>query len=126
MIRLTTLMKAEKTITIMPDFGNGPWAWEKDSTDETTYVGGCIASAEWMDGRYHVSGGLKKEFGEWVSRFENQCKDEGFDWTAFHRRGMELAKRLKQELGDRVKIVYAKPVEDPNHKSEEQTEITGN
>jgi hypothetical protein len=46
-----------------------------------------------------------------------------FNWSAFHRQGMALAKRLKQELGDRARVVYAKPVEDPDYKTEEQVEI---
>ena len=38
-------MIPKKTITVMPDFGMSPWAWEKDATDVTAYVGGNIADA---------------------------------------------------------------------------------
>jgi len=113
-----------KTITIMPDCGFSPWAWEKAATDETTYVGTCIADAECgIYGRYPISKELEREFGEWSSYFEWHNDKEGFDWPAFHRRGLELSRRLKAELGDRVKIVYAKPCEDPDYKTDEQTEI---
>lgn len=124
MNRLTQMVTTPaKTITIMADFGMGPWAWEKDASDETTRVGLNIASSEWIVSRYDVSTSLKKDFSAWVIHFENHYDDAGFDWPEFHRRGIELSRRLKAELGVRVKIVYAKPVEDPNHKTGEQTEI---
>ncbi|MBC8417905.1 MAG: hypothetical protein H8E10_04855 [Desulfobacterales bacterium] len=37
-------MKPDKTITIMADFGFGPYAWLKDAADESDYVGINIAN----------------------------------------------------------------------------------
>ncbi len=37
-------MKPEKTITIMADFGFGPYAWLKDASDESEHVGENIAN----------------------------------------------------------------------------------
>ena len=102
----------------------GPWAWEKDATDLTPYVGGNIADAVGgMSARYPITKALEQDFAAWVTHFENHCDDVGFDWPAFHRRGLELSRRLKAELGDRVKIVYVKPHEDPGHKTDRGTEI---
>ena len=112
-----------KTITIMPDFGMGPWAWEKDATDKTAYVGGNIADAVSGMPDYPISEELNQDFATWVTFFENCYDKPVMDWPAFHRRGIELSRRLKAELGDRVKVVYAKPCEDPGYKTDEQTEI---
>ena len=57
------------TITIMPDFGNGPYAWEKDDSDDTTYVGGNIADAVsgFEFSGYKVSAALEAKFAAWVT-----------------------------------------------------------
>jgi len=35
----------ERTISIMADFWNGPYAWLKDASDESSFVGVNIADA---------------------------------------------------------------------------------
>jgi hypothetical protein len=37
-----------------------------------------------------------------------------YDWNGFHRLGIYLAVQLKEELGDRARVFYEKPDEDPN------------
>jgi hypothetical protein len=51
------------------------------------------------------------------------CLYLSFDWTWFHAGGLELCRRLKQELGDRVRIVYIKASEDPDTDVEHRREI---
>jgi hypothetical protein len=125
LVDIASLRGVDKTIIIMPDFGMGPWAWEKDAADESPYVGINIADASsgMLPERYPISDELKHDFANWVMFFESCCHFPTFHWDAFHRHGLELSRRLKAELGDRVKIVYTKPVEDPNYKTDEQTEI---
>lgn len=44
------------------------------------------------------------------------------DWPSFHARGLELARRLKGEVGE-VRVIYSKPIEDPPHAEHEHVEI---
>ncbi len=39
------------------------------------------------------------------------------DWKRFHDQGIALARRLKAELGDQVRVVYDTPVEDPSYRT---------
>lgn len=105
-----------KMITIMPDFGMGPYAWEKDDSDRTTCVGGCIADAVcgFVGTGYRVSKALEADFAMWIGLFGRHSHEPGFDWDSFHRQGIALARRLKAELGDQVRVVYDTPVEDPS------------
>lgn len=117
-------MKPEKTITIMADFGFGPYAWLKDASDETDYVGLNIANRETGMTEFDISKQLETDFAEWITRFERHAlNNSDFPWELFHQDGLLLAKRLKQEVGNVANVVYVKPTEDPNHQVEEKTWI---
>jgi hypothetical protein len=103
-----------KMITVMADFGGSLYAWEKDDSDETTVVGGLVADGGWgFWGGYVVSKELQREFAIWAGEFERESRTSGFRWDRFHEVGVSLARRLKGELGDSVRVVYATPWEDP-------------
>lgn len=108
-----------KMITIMPDYGMGPYAWQKDDNDKTTYVGGNIAdSVCGFEGTgYKVSKALEADFAKWMGLFGRYSDKPGFDWDNFHRQGIALARRLKAELGDQARVVYDTPVEDPSFRT---------
>ena len=119
-----------KTITILPDFGMGPYGWIKDADDETRYVGGNIADAtcgfEFTE--YKVSAELERDFAAWVTWFERACSvsdDEtaAFDWPEFHRQGLALTIRLKVEIGDQARVMYDKPCEDPTADPTQRVEV---
>ena len=113
-----------KTITIMADFGNGPYAWLKDASDESRWVGGNVADAVSGFGEeYGVPAELEKQFADWVMRFECEYNNPSFDWNAFHREGMTLCQHLKRVLGEAYRVVYVKPHEDPNYRTNRRTEI---
>ena len=111
-----------KMITIMPDFGMSPYAWIKDDSDKTTWVGAYLADAlsgfEGSD--FKVSATLVTDFAAWASWFEREAVGNSalaMDWDEFHRQGIALARRLKAELGDQVRVVYDTPVEDPSYRT---------
>ena len=115
-------MKPEKTITIMADFGFGPYAWLKDASDQTDYVGLNIANRKTGMTEFHVSKLLEADFAKWIDRFERYALDNpDFDWKTFNQEGVRLAKRLKQEVGNSANVLYVKPAEDPDHEAEEKT-----
>jgi hypothetical protein len=103
-----------KTITIMPDFGGAPYAWIKDASDTSEYVGLMAASAEYGFDEFDVPKDLETAFSDWSLRFTRNCDDDDFDWPAFHAEGIGLAKKLKQAVGDKANVVYAKAFEDPS------------
>jgi hypothetical protein len=105
-----------KIITIMPDFGMSPYAWERDETDEHRGVGGAITDSVcgFENTPYKVSAALQREFREWAVHFERNAGYPGnIDWPRFHEIGLALAKRLKKEIGDQARVVYERPYEDP-------------
>ncbi|MBF0405862.1 MAG: hypothetical protein HQM10_00800 [Candidatus Riflebacteria bacterium] len=113
-----------KTITIMADFGFGSYAWLKDASDQTDYVGLNIANRKTGMTVFHVSKRLEVDFGKWIDIFErNALGNHDFDWKTFHWDGLCLAKRLKQEVGNLANVLYVKPAEDPNHGVKKKTWI---
>jgi hypothetical protein len=117
-------MKPNKTITIMADFGLGPYAWLKDASDESDYVGVNIANSRTGMDEFDISDRLQKEFADWIGRFERGALDNPkFPWASFHKEGLALSRRLKKEIGEIANVVYVKPFEDPDHEQEEKTRI---
>ena len=115
-------------ITVMPDYGMGPYAWQKSATDTSTLIGICIATA--VDGfetdeGTKISSDLQAGFADWTAQFEQFAGKPDFDWQAFHREGLSLSRRLKQELGSNYRVSYHKPCEDPASEINEFTEIAG-
>ena len=120
--------EAEVIITVMPDYGMGPYAWEKPSSDKTPYVGICIATAvdklETEDGTT-ITEALHAAFVSWTGDFEQFAEKPDFDWRAFHSRGIDLSQKLKFELGKCFQVVYHKPFGDPDHEVDAYIDITG-
>ena len=116
---------ADKTITVMADFGMGPYAWLKDSSDKTSFVGGNIADAvSGFSGFLPLSARLEHDFSEWVTEFESHYDEHSFDWRNFNSRGVALSKRLKCEVKDAYDVVYVAPSEDPIDGRRLRVEIT--
>jgi hypothetical protein len=117
-------MKSNKTVTIMADFGFGPYAWLKDAADETDYVGINIANLKTGMTDLRISKQLESDFTKWIERFERDALDNpNFPWSSFHEAGISLSYRLKEEVGDAVNVLYVKPFEDPQHQTDEKTWI---
>ena len=116
-------MKPEKIITIMADFGFGPYAWLKNASDETDYVGINIANRETGMTEFDISEQLERDFAQWIDRFEQGALKDDFPWESFHQEGIQLSKRLKDEVGEIANVVCVKPTEDPDHETGEKTWI---
>lgn len=115
------------TYTIMPDYGNAAYAWIRKPGAVGPGVGGNIADGGtgWM-GKHPISKELETDFAMWAIEFEGEVTDETeltFHWQDFHNRGLALARRLKTELGPDVRVIYEKPIEDPDCAIEERREI---
>lgn len=94
------------TLTVYPDYGNAPFLW-RDRV--------CVCDGVSHDESTPMSEMLWKQFSDWAIEFEHFFgPDPMWDWRAFHLRGLQLARCLKDEVGDTYRIVYAKPYEDPN------------
>ena len=110
-------------LTVMPDFGSGPYLWLiENSTPDCSLVGGNVASDGYWSSEptlSHVSQELREEFDDWITQFELYSEFHRFKWECFHQRGLILAQRLKNQAGDNFIVRYVKPVEDPNHEQDE-------
>ena len=104
----------------------GPYAWQKPISDQSPYVGICIATStdglETEEG-IKISTALEAAFDEWTGMFEQFAERPGFDWMLFHEQGMSLSRRLNTELGQDYRVMYHKPYEDPGREANEYLEI---
>ena len=115
-------------LTVMVDYGNAPFLWLADNPDQ----GGV--GPNWCDGTFWdeslpMSEGLWRKFADWAIKFDrtsfysDDFNADDWDWLAFHARGLQLSRWLKEEVGAAYRVVYDKPYEDPNHRIDERTEI---
>jgi hypothetical protein len=115
-------------LTVMVDYGNAPFLWLVDSPDDGG-VGGNLCDGTYWDQSFPMSEGLWQKFADWAIEFDRTAfysdnfDADGWDWIAFHARGLQLSRWLKEEVGDAYHVVYDKPCEDPNHRIDERTEI---
>ena len=114
--------------TVMVDYGFAPFLWRADNPDES--IGLLICESFAWETYYPMSEGLWHQFAIWANSFEcisfyggGAGDEEYWDWPAFHARGLQLARWLKEEVGDVYRVVYEKPCEDPNHRIDERREI---
>ena len=49
-----------------------------------------------------------------------------FDLESLHKKGFEIAIKLKRELGDKADVRYVKPTEDPAYVRDEGFEVLEN
>jgi hypothetical protein len=98
----------------------GAWAWVF-RPDRQAFIGSnCAAGKDW-GGQKDISPAMVVAFDAWQDRFERadlsdmrpgqDCSGD-FSWRTFHRDGIRLAARLKQELGAGLVVIYSKPFED--------------
>ena len=113
-------------LTVSPDYGNAPFLW---LTDKPNMGGGCLCDGSYYDDSFPMSEGLWRKFADWAIEFDRTAfysdafNDTDWDWIAFHARGLELARWLKEEVGTAYRVMYSKPIEDPNHCRETSCEV---
>lgn len=115
-------------LTVMVDYGFAPFLWLADRRDSAG-IGGNLCDASFWDASFPMSAALWRQFADWATEFDmtsfysDDFDDSGWDWLAFHARGLELARQLKGEVGDAYRVIYDKPFEDPNHRIDERREL---
>ena len=115
-------------LTVMVDYGNAPFLWLVDR-QEGGGIGGMLCLGSDWDESCPLSEGLWRKFADWAIAFDqtsfynDNFNDRDWDWLAFHARGLQLSRWLKEEVGNAYRVVYDKPCEDPNHRLDERTEI---
>lgn len=110
-------MNGKPTIAVMADYGSGPYAWRREN-DEEPGIGPNVGDAVCgFSDEYRVSPDLEKAFALWAVQFERESGRENFPWESWNAEGIELARRLEGELGDRFNVEYHYPVEDPSYTS---------
>ena len=115
-------------LTVMVDYGNAPFLWLVDRP-EGGGVGGNLCDGTSWDESFPLSEGLWQKFANWAIEFDRTAfysdsfNADGWDWIAFHARGLQLSRWLKEEVGDAYRVAYDKPCEDPNHRIADRTEI---
>lgn len=106
---------------LSPDEGD-PFCWERVLGRDSRYslCGDCCG----WNGSHPISEELFEALVEWYRRFCRAPEVPGLmtnldlDWIDFHAQGLELARRLKAEVGPTAEVRYCKPMEDPNQQLE--------
>ena len=125
---VTDLQPFVPILTVMVDYGNAPFLWHVDALEQAG-VGGNIGDGTGWDEGCPMSEGLWRKFADWAIEFDRTSfysedfDTSGWDWRAFHERGLQLTRWLKDEVGDAYRVVYYKPFEDPNHRMDERMEV---
>lgn len=115
-------------LTIMVDYGNAPFLWQVNRPEQWG-IGGNICDGTYWDESFPMSEGLWQKFADWAIEFDRTAffsdsfDDSDWDWIAFHARGLQLSRWLKEEVGDAYHVIYMKPIEDPNARIDKRTEI---
>lgn len=117
-------------LTVMVDYGGAPFLWVYDDPNETCHVTYNVSDGMyWYEEDDVMSEELWKRFSPWALEFDRTVYDDHaldpdrWDWSAFHERGLQLTRWLKEEVGNTYRVVYSKPYEDPDHKQDEYREI---
>ena len=114
--------KARPVIVLRPDWG-GPFAWMTSPVDGAHDVVGCAdgAFAGGLAGfrrRFGVSKGLVRDLGAWQREYDRMVDsgDSSPERSRVHlrpffrrmnERGIELARRLKAEVGDNYGVAVS-------------------
>lgn len=115
-------------LTVMVDYGFAPFLWLVDRP-EVGGIGSLLCDGTSWDEECLMSEGLWRKFADWAIAFDRTAfylddfDDRDWDWLAFHARGLQLARWLKEEIGNAYRVVYQKPGEDPNQRLDGRTEI---
>jgi hypothetical protein len=96
------------------------WAWVFRPARQA-FESGHAGVDDYWTGHKAISQTLIDDFCAWQKRFAlaeldydavGQDRFGDFSWQDFHRDGIELAKRLKRELGAAYVVIYSRPFED--------------
>ncbi|MDO4681651.1 MAG: hypothetical protein Q4B17_02540 [Lautropia sp.] len=115
-------------LTVMVDYGGAPFLWLVDD-EEQAGVGLSIANGHYQDESSPLSDGLWQRFADWAIEFDrtqfyaSDFNADEWDWPAFHARGRDLTRCLKEEVGDAYHVIYEKSAEDPDMLIDERVEI---
>ena len=115
-------------LTVMVDYGNAPFLWIAKQPEKSG-LGSNLCDGTFWDESYPLSEGLWRKFADWAIEFDRTAfyrasfDASDWDWAAYHDRGLQLSRWLKEEVGNSFRVVYQKPCEDPNHMINERTEI---
>ena len=103
------------TIVIMADFA-GPYAWIRHPGQQfhqsNKHIGDVVLG---FSEEYGVSKKLEEGFADWEIDFDRNSEKDSFEWKEWNADGIALAKKLKDEVGDRYLVEYHIPVEDPGY-----------
>jgi hypothetical protein len=114
-------------LTVMADYGAAPYLWLQ--TKPAAGVGVNVAEGTEPFESCCMNEDLAWRFAAWAQEFSNtnfySVSSDQSDWDRldFNARGLALAGRLKQQVGNYYRVVYERPAEDPNCKICERTEV---
>ncbi len=122
-------MNARPVLTVLPEYALGAFLWINRDPSSGGGLGPNLYDATFWDDSFLMSEGLWQKFADWAMDFDRMefyqpdVDDRDWDWIAFHTRGLQLSRWLKEEVGEQYTVVYRKPFDDPNQRLEERREV---
>ncbi len=102
-------------LIIEPDHGETyGWLTPTGPVGRSRHEGGLADTTRGFPKACAVSRSLEEDFEDWYSQFVLYSRLREFSWPFFHRRGLQLCRRLKAEVGDRFVVQYVMSIEDPS------------
>ena len=101
-------------LTVLVEYGNAPFLWLVDKPDQGGVGPNCCDGTYW-DESFPMSEGLWRKFADWAIEFDrtsfysDDFDASDWDWVAFHTRGLQLTRWLKEEVGDAYRVIYYNP-----------------
>lgn len=124
-----TRMDARPVLTVLPEYALGAFLWIKRDPASGGGLGPNLCDATFWADSFPMSEGLWQKFADWAMDFNRMefyqpdVDDRDWDWIAFHTRGLQLSRWLKEEVGEQYTVVYLKPFDDPNQRLGERREV---
>jgi len=137
-------------LTVMDDYGTGSLLWLNWIGADNLGAGGrgCEINYRYENSGYRcglhpLSDELFKAFKEWIAAGADASSTDGalvnpddpmfsdylvkpaiiLNWSDFHVRGLELAQRLKEEVGAAFRVIYEKSFADPARENGQRFEV---
>lgn len=117
-------------LTVRADYGNATFLWRLDRPHKDGSDARGATDLDWDESLQRIEGNWQPlsdwpyEF-DWTDLERERFDDDHLHWIAFHSRGLELARWIKEGVGGGCRVVYDRPAKGPAQRLSWRLEILG-
>ena len=101
-------------LTVMADYGCAPFLWLVDCPEDRG-VGRNVCDGMYWDESFPITEELWRKFADWAREFDRTPLFR-VDFDAHNVRGRQLTRWLKEEVGEKYRVVYVNSFEQPGRR----------